>query len=118
MHMLGEPRTMQNDPRYTDVVTEVRDSLADAARRGHAEGVPKIWLDPGIGFGKTPDHNLELLRDVQILTTVGDDIAIGVSRKRFIGELHAASDGVDIIDVDDRVEGSVLAVVWSMRAGV
>ena len=123
MHMLGEPRTMQNDPQYDDVVGEISLFLADAAARGTARGVPHIWLDPGIGFGKTTKHNLELLRDLKKLTKVGADnaigadIAIGVSRKRFIGELHAASDRSDVVEADDRLAGSVLAAVWAMRQG-
>ena len=123
MHMLGEPRTMQNNPRYDDVVVEISSFLADAAARGTAAGVPHIWLDPGIGFGKTTKHNLELLRDLKNLTKVGADnaigadIAIGVSRKRFIGELHAASDRSDVVEADDRLAGSVLAAAWAMRQG-
>lgn len=117
MHMQGEPRSMQDDPRYDDVVDEVRESLADYARRGERAGVTRSWIDPGFGFGKTTNHNLNLLRDLEMLTTVGQDIAIGVSRKRFIGQIHALSDGVETVDADDRLEGSVLAAVWSWRAG-
>lgn len=117
MHMQGEPRTMQANPTYHDVVAEVAASLADYARRGEAAGVERVWIDPGYGFGKTTDHNLNLLRDLEMLTTVGPDIAIGVSRKRFIGQIHALSDGVDMVDADDRLEGSVLAAVWSWRVG-
>lgn len=117
MHMQGEPRSMQDDPRYDDVVAEVAASLADYARRGDRAGVARLWIDPGFGFGKTTNHNLNLLRDLKMLTTVGQDIAIGVSRKRFIGQIHALSDGVDTVDADSRLEGSVLAAVWSWRVG-
>ncbi len=117
MHMLGEPRTMQNDPTYGDVVAEIRTALEDAVARGNRAGVPRMWVDPGIGFGKTTKHNLNMLRDVDSLTTIGHRMAVGVSRKRFIGELHAASDGVEEVDTIDRLEGSVQAAVWSMRAG-
>lgn len=117
MHMQGEPRSMQENPTYEDVVAEVADSLADYARRGHAAGVARLWIDPGYGFGKTTNHNLNLLRDLKMLTTVGQDIAIGVSRKRFIGQIHALSDGTDAVGAEDRLEGSVLAAVWSWRVG-
>lgn len=117
MHMQGEPRSMQDNPTYDDVVAEVRSSLADFSRRGEAAGVARLWIDPGYGFGKTTNHNLNLLRDLEMLTTVGQDIAIGVSRKRFIGQIHALSDGVEHIGADDRLEGSVMAAVWSWRCG-
>ena len=117
MHMQGEPRTMQDNPTYDDVVAEVTDSLTEYQRRGAAAGVRRLWVDPGYGFGKTTNHNLNLLRDLEIMTTVGTDIAIGVSRKRFIGQIHALSDGVERVGTTDRLEGSVLAAVWSWRAG-
>jgi len=108
---------MQDDPSYDDVVAEVATSLADYAKRGEDAGVARLWIDPGYGFGKTTNHNLNLLRDLKMLTTVGPDIAIGVSRKRFIGQIHALSDGVDTVGAEDRLEGSVLAAVWSWRVG-
>jgi dihydropteroate synthase len=117
MHMQGEPRSMQDNPTYEDVVSEVREYLLDYTRRGEMAGVARMWVDPGFGFGKTTNHNLKLLRDMKMLTTVGQDIAIGVSRKRFIGQIHALSDGIDSVDADDRLEGSVLAAVWSWREG-
>ncbi|MGI9608410.1 MAG: dihydropteroate synthase [Acidimicrobiales bacterium] len=117
MHMLGEPRTMQVDPTYDDVVAEIMAALSDAAARGERAGVPAIWLDPGIGFGKTTGHNLELLRDLGSFRNLGHEIAVGVSRKRFIGELHASSDGIDVADTHDRLEGSVASAVWAARAG-
>lgn len=117
MHMQGEPRTMQENPIYDDVVAEVADSLAEYQRRGAAAGVERLWVDPGYGFGKTTNHNLTLLRDLEIMTTVGTHIAIGVSRKRFIGQVHALSDGVESVGTPDRLEGSVLAAVWSWQAG-
>lgn len=117
MHMQGEPRSMQDNPTYGDVVAEVRASLQDYARRGEAAGVARLWIDPGYGFGKTTNHNLKLLRDLEMMTTVGQNIAIGVSRKRFIGQIHALSDGVDQVDSTDRLEGSVLAAVWSWWCG-
>ncbi len=88
MHMLGEPRTMQDDPRYDDVVAEVESFLAERAEVAVAAGVPseRIALDPGIGFGKTLAHNLELLRALPRLARLGP-LLLGVSRKRFLGAL-------------------------------
>jgi dihydropteroate synthase len=87
MHMLGEPRTMQRDPRYDDVVDEVRafleERLAFAIARGVAE--ERVALDPGIGFGKTAEHNLELLRRLDEIAAIGRPVVIGTSRKSFLG---------------------------------
>lgn len=117
MHMQGRPRTMQDDPQYGDVVAEVHAFLAAAIERGRAAGVQRIWIDPGLGFGKTITHNLQLLRETPLLATVGVRTVIGASRKRFIGQLHAASDGVEQVGTDDRLPGSVLAAAWAARAG-
>ena len=89
MHMLGEPRTMQDAPRYDDVVSEVKgfleERLAFAVDAGVAE--EKVWLDPGIGFGKSLEHNLELLRRLDELVAIGRPIVVGTSRKSFLGKL-------------------------------
>jgi dihydropteroate synthase len=89
MHMLGEPRTMQLDPRYGDVVSEVKafleERMAYAVDQGVAE--ERIMLDPGIGFGKTLGHNLELLRRLDELVAIGRPLVIGTSRKTFLGRL-------------------------------
>jgi dihydropteroate synthase len=89
MHMLGEPRTMQKDPRYDDVVSEVvsflEERLAFAAGAGIAE--ERICLDPGIGFGKTVSHNLELLRRLDEIVALGRPVVVGASRKRFLGRV-------------------------------
>src|SRR3954447_6772696 len=89
MHMLGEPRTMQDDPRYDDVVSDVKafleERLAFAVGQGIAE--ERVWLDPGIGFGKTVEHNLELLRRLDELAALGRPLVIGTSRKSFLGRL-------------------------------
>jgi dihydropteroate synthase len=94
MHMLGEPRTMQDDPRYDDVVSEVKAFLearmAFAVSEGVAEG--RILLDPGIGFGKTLAHNLELLRRLDELVALGRPLVIGTSRKSFLGRITGRSD--------------------------
>src|SRR4051794_9088342 len=89
MHMLGEPRTMQQDPRYDDVVSEVKAFLEERLAFAVAEGVPeeRIQLDPGIGFGKTVEHNLELLARLDELTALGRPLVVGTSRKGFLGRL-------------------------------
>jgi dihydropteroate synthase len=89
MHMLGDPRTMQEDPRYEDVVSEVKAFLEERLAFATGEGVPedRVWLDPGIGFGKTVAHNLELLRRLDEIVAVGRPVAIGTSRKSFLGKL-------------------------------
>jgi len=117
MHMQGNPQTMQNDPNYDDVVGEVAHFLAEAEDRGRTAGVESVWVDPGIGFGKTTAHNLRLLQETHRLATVGAKLVIGASRKRFIGQLHATSDGVEQVGPGDRLPGSVLAAGWAARAG-
>ena len=114
MHMQGEPQTMQENPTYEDVVSEVAEAMTGYLTRGMNAGVEAVWVDPGFGFGKTTDHNLELLRNVQLLAEVAP-LAIGVSRKRFIGDIHAHSvvESARIVAAEDRIEGSVLAAVWS-----
>ncbi|MDE0238414.1 MAG: dihydropteroate synthase, partial [bacterium] len=119
VHRQGTPATMQIAPHYADVVAEVRDFLVEAVERGRAVGVPDVWIDPGIGFGKTTGHNLELLANLGQLTTLGSPVVVGASRKRFIGELHAMSDGGDREEVptDDRLEGSLAAAAWAFAQG-
>lgn len=113
MHMLGEPRTMQDDPRYDDVVDDVKAFLEARAAFAVREGVAeeRIDLDPGIGFGKTVTHNLELLRRLDELTTLGFRIVVGVSRKSFIGRLA----GVE--NPHDRVPGTIAANVLALERG-
>jgi len=112
MHMLGEPRTMQDDPRYEDVVAEVESFLAERAEAAVAAGVSRdrIVLDPGIGFGKTLAHNLALLRALPRLALLGP-LLLGVSRKRFLGALT----GREI--AADRVAASVAAALYCYRGG-
>jgi dihydropteroate synthase len=112
MHMLGDPRTMQVDPRYGDVVAEVRAFLVERASRARDAGVEEVWIDPGIGFGKTLQHNLDLLAALPELVATGFPVAIGTSRKGFLGRL---TDGAPI---DDRREASLASAVWAMHAGV
>jgi len=89
MHMLGEPRTMQKDPRYDDVVDDVKTFLEQRLKFATDEGIPedRVWLDPGIGFGKTIEHNLELLRRLDEIVAIGRPVVIGTSRKSFLGKL-------------------------------
>jgi dihydropteroate synthase len=120
MHMRGDPRTMQIEPRYDDVVREVRELLVAAAETASAEGVAEVWIDPGIGFGKTAAHNLELLRHLDVLVATGHPVVVGTSRKRFLGTLLARSDGLAEgaqVPTDDRLEGSIATAVWSMMHG-
>src|SRR4051812_6701196 len=112
MHMLGEPRTMQREPRYDDVVSEVKAFLAERLRFAVAEGVPeeRISLDPGIGFGKTLEHNLELLARLHELTDLGRPLVIGTSRKSFLGRLTGR-------DVTERVPGTIATCVMALERG-
>jgi dihydropteroate synthase len=89
MHMLGEPRTMQDDPRYDDVVDDVKAFLDERLAFAVGQGVPeeRICLDPGFGFGKTVEHNLELLRRLPELAALGRPLLVGLSRKRALGRL-------------------------------
>jgi dihydropteroate synthase len=125
MHMRGEPRTMQADPHYDDVVAEVRDLLVARAEGAVAAGVEEVWIDPGIGFGKTAAHNLSLLKHLDVLVATGFPVVVGTSRKQFLGRLLRASDtraprtplGRDSVPADDRLEGSVTTSVWAMYRG-
>lgn len=89
MHMRGEPRTMQDDPHYDDVVSDVKAFLEERLTAAVAAGIPEehVWLDPGIGFGKTTAHNLELLRRLDELVAIGRPLVVGTSRKSFLGSL-------------------------------
>ncbi len=119
MHMRGDPRTMQDEPVYGDVVAEVRDFLVERAERAAEAGVGEVWIDPGIGFGKTSRHNLELLAALPALVETGWPVIVGVSRKRFLGVLAAASDGTDgQTPPGDRREGSIAAATWAYASGV
>jgi dihydropteroate synthase len=111
MHMQGEPRTMQADPRYRDVVTEVRAYLLERAGAARAAGVADVWIDPGIGFGKTAAHNLALLAHLDELVATGFPVVVGTSRKGFLGGLLGGA------PVDDRLEGSVATATWAMWQG-
>jgi dihydropteroate synthase len=113
MHMLGEPRTMQDHPRYEDVVDEVKAFLHDRAGRAIAEGVAEsqIDVDPGIGFGKTAEHNLALLNRLGEIADLGFPVMVGASRKTFIGRLDRESPPLD------RVAGTTAANVLALERG-
>jgi dihydropteroate synthase len=112
MHMLGGPRTMQDDPRYDDVVVEVKAFLADRIEYAMAAGVAeqRIWVDPGIGFGKTLEHNLELLRRLGEIRSLGRPICVGTSRKSFIGKVTGR-------DAHDRLGGTIASNVLALANG-
>jgi len=113
MHMLGEPRTMQDDPRYDDVVDDVRAFLEERAEFAVAEGVreERIMVDPGIGFGKTLDHNLELLRRLDEIVALGFPVMVGTSRKSFLGRLTGRD------DPHDRIAATVATTVLALERG-
>jgi dihydropteroate synthase len=110
--MLGEPRTMQAEPRYDDVVSDVKAFLEERLRAAVAAGVPeeRIQLDPGIGFGKTLEHNLELLRRMDEIVALGRPVVVGTSRKSFIGTITGR-------DVTERVHGTVATCVLALERG-
>jgi dihydropteroate synthase len=112
MHMQGEPRSMQVDPKYDDVVDDVRAFLAERLEAAIAAGVAeeRIWLDPGIGFGKTVEHNLELLRRLGELRELGRPLVVGTSRKSFIGRL-------DDSPVQERLGGTIASSVLAAVEG-
>jgi len=112
MHMQGTPRTMQHSPRYSDVVSEVRQFLTARAGQAREAGVAEVWVDPGIGFGKTLEHNLALLCSLRTLVSDGCPVVVGTSRKSFISALLGAA------PPDDRLEGSLASAVWALTQGV
>lgn len=114
MHMQGDPQSMQQNPHYENVVQEVREWLTATAVRLTELGLTKekIWIDPGIGFGKTLEHNLELLRHLKELVGVGFPVLIGVSRKRFLGTILEGA------EAKDRLEGALATQVLAQQAGV
>jgi dihydropteroate synthase len=112
MHMRGDPRTMQEAPAYDDVVDDVKAFLAErlAAAVGAGVAEERVWLDPGIGFGKTLDHNLELLRRLGELRELGRPLVVGTSRKSFIGKIDGSA-------VDDRLGGTIASSVLAAAEG-
>jgi dihydropteroate synthase len=122
MHMLGEPRTMQREggPRYGDVVDDVKSFLAQRLELAVDAGIDarRILLDPGIGFGKTPAHNLTLLRRLDELTTLGPPLVIGTSRKTFLGRIAAGAGGArEPLAADARLPGTIATNVMALERG-
>jgi dihydropteroate synthase len=113
MHMLGTPRTMQDDPRYDDVVDDVKSFLVARISAAMEAGIDerRIWVDPGIGFGKTVAHNLELLRRLGELRELGRPVVVGTSRKSFLGKITGR-------EVDQRLGATVASNVLAVAAGV
>jgi dihydropteroate synthase len=114
MHMLGTPATMQAEPEYDDVVAEVRDFLFDRAKRAERFGIPRerIFIDPGIGFGKTLEHNLQLLRNIDKFVETDYRVLVGTSRKSFIGHITGKANPAD------RIFGTAATVALCAAAGV
>jgi dihydropteroate synthase len=118
MHMQGDPSTMQQAPAYHDVVAEVRDHLVARAEAARAAGVVDVWIDPGIGFGKTLAHNLDLLANLDVLVATGFPVMVATSRKTMLGTLAARADaGGAVPPPGDRLEGSVATAVWAYLRG-
>jgi dihydropteroate synthase len=112
VHMQGEPRTMQANPRYSDVVAEVRAFLEQRLAFAVGEGVreERVWLDPGIGFGKTVQHNLELLRRLDEICAIGRPVVVGTSEKGFLGRLTGRPEG-------ERLAGTIATNVMALERG-
>ncbi len=113
MHMKGDPKTMQDDPVYYDVVAEVRGFLSDRVEAAVTAGIEmdRLCVDPGIGFGKTLEHNVAILHEIRAFHHLGVPVLVGPSRKRFIGTLTGT-------EVGDRIEGTAGVVAWCAAEGV
>jgi dihydropteroate synthase len=113
MHMLGDPKTMQDDPRYDDVVGEVHEFLRERVESAVFAGIgaEQLAVDPGIGFGKNLEHNLALLRALASFGDLDAAVMVGVSRKRFVGTLSGVERAAD------RLEGSIAAAMWCAANG-
>jgi dihydropteroate synthase len=117
MHRRGDSTVMQMNPTYDDVVGEIAEFLSSMAKRAKIAGVTRLWLDPGIGFGKTTEHNIALLAHVSHFVEIANGydagVLIGTSRKRFLGDF-----GGESLDVDRRLEGSIATEAWALLQGV
>lgn len=113
MHMRGTPQTMQTDTGYRDLIEETRDFLAERAGFARSEGVPpeRIWIDPGVGFGKSVEGNLDILRNLTRYDALGYPVVVGVSRKSFLGNILAR-------EVGERLHGTLAATAWIASQGV
>lgn len=117
MHCKGTPAHMQDNPRYDDVVAEVAEFLAGAASAAARAGAGEVFIDPGIGFGKTAAHNLTLLAHLELLCDLGWPVLVGTSRKAFIGRVAAGGPSAAPLPLSERFEGSLATAVWSMAKG-
>ena len=117
MHMQGEPRTMQANPTYEDVVADIRAYLTERGQALLSAGLEReqIWIDPGIGFGKTAAHNIRLVNELNSFVATGFPVLIGVSRKSFIGKILGAEG--KLLSVEDRLEGTLAAQVVAQMKG-
>lgn len=114
MHAQGVPETMQDDPRYDDVLLDVHDALAERIARAEAAGIPRdrIVIDPGIGFGKTLEHNLAILRRISLYHGLGVPVLLGASRKRFVGTIGGAEEAAE------RDPGSLAVTLAAVQQGI
>jgi dihydropteroate synthase len=121
MHMRGDPANMQAHARYDDVVAEVRDYLVARAEQAEAAGVGDIWIDPGIGFAKTAEHNLTLLEHIDALVETGWPVLVGTSRKSFLGRIGAGrgrpEEGSAPLPATERGEATVATSTWALVQG-
>lgn len=117
MHCPADPSVMAAHARYGDVVAEVTAHLVHRAEEASAAGVSRVWIDPGIGFAKTAVHNLSLLRHLDRFVATGWPVAVGTSRKSFLGALAAGPDGTPAT-ADDRLEPSLATAAWAVTRGV
>jgi dihydropteroate synthase len=116
MHRQGTAETMQRHPRYDDVVDEVAAFLVERAGQARSAGVDEVWIDPGIGFGKTADHNLDLLAGLDVLAARGFPVLVGTSRKSFLGTIAPLADGT-ATPVGERLPASLATATWAMVQG-
>jgi len=116
MHRSGTPATMQRHPHYDDVVAEVTAMLADRAGRATSAGVAEVWIDPGIGFGKSVEHNLSLLGSLDELVATGYPVLVGTSRKSFLGALDRRP-GAEPTPVGERLPASLATATWALAQG-
>jgi dihydropteroate synthase len=116
MHMRGEPSSMMSLAKYSDVVSEVKSFVVERAEQATSAGVRELWVDPGIGFAKTTGQNLQLLAHLDELVATGWPVAVGLSRKRFVGAV-TSSDDAQPGPAGERLEGSLAGAVWAMVNG-
>lgn len=116
MHMQGSPQTMQRQPYYSDVVKEVYQYLKEKVDWANDLGIEEVWIDPGIGFGKTLDHNLAILKNLDSLTEIGVPLLVGTSRKAFLGRIAKASLGIEV-PPPERIDVSMASCAWCFNYG-